>query len=144
MSHEEKDYIQQLRDKGYRVTSQRLIVLDAVCEVGGHASIGAIYARVKELDPSIDQSTIYRALDVLTDAGLITVADMGEKGKIYNIAGDAGHHHLRCQSCGTVLTIPTEHLTQLKKTLQEEYNFYLQSDHLVLSGLCASCASKKD
>ena len=141
MSHEEKDYIQQLRDKGYRVTSQRLIVLDAVCELGGHATIGAIHARVKELDSTIDQSTIYRALDVLADAGLVTVAEMGEQGKIYDIAEDAGHHHLRCQSCGKVLTISTEHLDNLKKLLHEHYGFVLQPDHLVLPGLCADCAN---
>lgn len=144
MSHEEKDYIQQLHAKGYRVTPQRLIVLDAVCEVGGHATFGAIYARVKELDPTIDQSTIYRALDVLSDAGLITVAEMGEQGKIYNIAGDADHHHLRCQSCGLVLTIPTIYLNPLKKALQEQHGFYLQTDHIVLLGLCANCVKKED
>lgn len=142
MSHENNDYIQQLRAKGYRVTPQRLIVLDAVCEVGGHATIGAICARVKMLDPTIDPSTVYRALDVLCDAELIVVADMGDEGKIYNIADEAGHHHLHCQSCGAVLTIDTVHLDSLRDSLQEQYGFVLQSEHLVLSGLCADCVGK--
>jgi Fur family transcriptional regulator, ferric uptake regulator len=142
MSHENKDYIQQLHAKGYRVTPQRLIVLDAVCEVGGHATIGAIYARVKMLDPTIDQSTVYRALDVLCDAELIVLADMGDEGKIYSIAAEAGHHHLRCQSCGAVLTMDRAHLDTLREALQAQYGFVLQNDHIVLSGLCADCGKK--
>ena len=83
MTHETIDTIERLRRQGYRVTPQRLIVLDAVCEVGGHADFGAIYASVKYADPTIDKSTIYRALDVLSSVGLIVVTDIGDEGKVY-------------------------------------------------------------
>jgi Fur family ferric uptake transcriptional regulator len=141
MSHEEKDYIQLLRSHGYRVTPQRLIVLDAVCEVGGHATLGAVMARVKTLDPTIDLSTIYRALDVWVEVGLVVVSDMGEEGKVYKIAGDSTHHHLICQSCGKVLTIRTDELKPLLDQLQAQYGFVVRADHLSLPGLCRDCAS---
>jgi Fur family ferric uptake transcriptional regulator len=140
MSHEEKDYIQLLRSHGYRVTPQRLIVLDAVCEVGGHATLGAVMARVKMLDPTIDLSTIYRALDVWVEVGLVVVSDMGEEGKVYKIAGDSAHHHLICQSCGKVLTIRTDELKPLLDQLQAQYGFVVRADHLSLPGLCSDCA----
>jgi Fur family transcriptional regulator, ferric uptake regulator len=140
MSHEEKDYIQILRSHGYRVTPQRLIVLDAVCEVGGHATIGAIMARVKMLDPTIDLSTIYRALDVWVEVGLVVVSDIGEQGKVYKIAGGSTHHHLICQSCGKVLTIRADELKPLLDQLQAKYGFVVRADHLSLPGLCRDCA----
>jgi Fur family transcriptional regulator, ferric uptake regulator len=140
MSHEEKDYIQLLRSHGYRVTPQRLIVLDAVCEVGGHATLGAVIARVKMLDSTIDLSTIYRALDVWVEVGLVVVSDMGEQGKVYKIAGDSAHHHLICQSCGKVLTIRDDEFNPLLDHLQAKYGFILRADHLSLPGLCHDCA----
>jgi Fur family transcriptional regulator, ferric uptake regulator len=139
MSHEEKDYIQILRSHGYRVTQQRLIVLDAVCDIGGHATTSRISARVKELDPTIDLSTIYRALDVLVEVGLVVVSEMGDEGKVYKIAGDSAHHHLVCQSCGKILTISTEELYPLLEHLQTKYGFTVRADHLSLPGFCRDC-----
>ena len=139
MSHEEKDYIQILRSHGYRVTQQRLIVLDAVCDIGGHAAISHISTRVKELDPTIDLSTIYRALDVLVEVGLVVVTEMGDAGKVYKIAVDSAHHHLVCQSCGKVFTISTEELNPLLEHLQAQYGFTVRADHLSLPGYCREC-----
>ncbi|MDQ7026986.1 MAG: Fur family transcriptional regulator [Anaerolineae bacterium] len=128
MSHEEKDYIQILRSQGYRVTPQRLIVLDAVCDIGGHAAIATVVARVKKLDPTIDLSTIYRALDVLGEVGLVVATEIGDEGKVYKIAGEATHHHLICQNCGTVLSISHDEVNPLFAHLQEKYgSFFLTS-----------------
>jgi Fur family transcriptional regulator, ferric uptake regulator len=138
MSHENKDYIQILRSQGHKVTPQRLIVLDAVCALEGHATIADIQAKVHFLDPSINRSTIYRALEVLTEVGLVTEAEMAE-GKIYRIAGEAEHHHLTCTSCGRILTIPKAALSGFIADIQRDYSFVIAADHLVLKGTCEAC-----
>jgi Fur family ferric uptake transcriptional regulator len=142
MSHENKDYIQILRSSGHKVTPQRLIVLDAVCALEGHATIAEIQAKVHFLDPSINRSTIYRALEVLTEVGLVTESEMAG-GKIYRIAGEAEHHHLTCNLCGRVFTIPSTALDTFIAGIQRNYGFLILADHLVLKGLCESCASLK-
>ena len=139
MSHEDKDYITALRTRGYRVTPQRLIVLDAVCEHQGHATVADILHSVNYMDSSIDPSTVYRALDVLRDAGLIVESEIDGKGKIYRIAGEADHHHLVCVSCGAMLTIHQHDVNPLIEHLRDEYSFKLQTDHLVLNGVCKDC-----
>ena len=104
MTHESKDYIQTLREQGYRVTPQRLIVLDAICDIGGHAEISQIMARVNFLDNTIDKSTVYRAIDVLIEVGLVTLTELDNQVRVYNIAG-SDHHHLVCRTCGNTITI---------------------------------------
>ena len=143
MTHETLDYIAALHAKGYRVTPQRLIVLDAVCELHGHATIAAIQAKVADMDSTIDRSTIYRALAVLLVAGLIVEAEMGAGGKVYSIAGDAGHHHLVCLACGKVLTIDRDELTPLVQHIRETYGFMIQADHQAFHGLCADCSQRR-
>ncbi|MBZ0305229.1 MAG: transcriptional repressor [Anaerolineae bacterium] len=139
MSHENVDYIKILRKKGYRVTSQRLTILDAVCDVGGHATIGQIYGRVKELDPSIDQSTIYRALDILCDVGLIVSAESETEGKVYEIAGPKPHHHLICQNCGDMQTLEHQLVQAFFDVVQQHYAFSPDDEHLILHGICQRC-----
>ena len=139
MSHENRDYVQILRSRGYRVTSQRLIVLDAVCELQGHTTLADIQAKVMDMDPSIDRSTIYRALDVLCAVGLVVESEIGDQGKIYKISGESDHHHLVCQSCGSVITVPHAVLAPLLDTIRIEYGFQVNIDHLTLPGLCPVC-----
>ena len=141
MSHENRDYVQILRSRGYRVTPQRLIVLDAVCELEGHTCLADIQAKVMDMDPSIDRSTIYRALDVLCAVGLVVESEIGEQGKVYKISGESGHHHLVCQSCGAVITVPHSVLAPMLDTMRTEYGFQVNVDHLTLPGQCANCQS---
>jgi Fur family ferric uptake transcriptional regulator len=139
MTHEDKDYIQALRSRGYRVTPQRLIVLDAVCAHQGHATLADIQAKVHDMDPTIDRSTIYRTLDVLREVGLIVESEVGETGKVYSVAGEADHHHLVCLSCGAVLTVDGDAIAPLLSHIRDAYGFEVQTDHLVFNGVCEVC-----
>lgn len=127
----------------HSVTLQRLIVLDAVCAHHGHATIADIQASVYEMDPSIDRSTIYRALDVLQEVGLVVEAEIGEAGKVYRVAGEADHFHLVCVSCGQVMTVSVDDVTPFLKHFQDTYGFDVQPDHLVLKGFCQVCRTPR-
>lgn len=142
MSHEDRDYIEQLRLHGFRVTMQRLIVLDAVCDVGGHATFAAIAVRVKDLDPTISQSTIYRTLDMLVEAELIVSSEMDSAERIYEIAGNTPHHHLVCNGCGEVQRLNHTMVESLFNHIQESKGFQVTTDHLILPGLCAKCRNE--
>lgn len=142
MSHEDKDYIQALRSRGYRVTPQRLIVLDAVCAHEGHATLSDIQLSVNEMDPTIDRSTIYRALDVLQEVGLIVESEIGESGKVYRIAGTSDHLHLECLACGQIMTIDLCDIAPTLQLFRDQYGFDVQADHLVLKGFCRECSQQ--
>lgn len=139
MSHENIDYIEALHSKGYRVTPQRLIVLDAVCDLEHHATFADIHAKVVEMDSTIDRSTIYRALAVLLEVGLIVESEIGELGKVYRVAGESDHHHLICRSCGAVLTIHEDVMQPMIDYFRDHYGFEVQSEHLVFKGMCFKC-----
>lgn len=80
MSHENIDYEGVLRRAGYRVTRQRLIILDAVCEGGGHTTLKEVFSRVRIVDDTIDQSSLYRALKLFVDLGLVVSATTARRG----------------------------------------------------------------
>jgi len=139
MSHENKDYAAILRQRGYRVTPQRLVVLDAVCDMGKHATFSEVFQRARELEPCINQVTVYRALDVLCEVGLVVSADIDHHGKVYETSGSKRHHHLVCRQCGQEYTPTEAHFQTLVREILDEFGFQIESGHLVMTGSRRTC-----
>ena len=139
MTHNELRWEETLWDAGYRVTRQRSLVLDAVCAGEGHTAFGDIYLRVQKLDPAIDRSTVYRALRLFVDVGLVLSADTGGDELYYEVAKPTAHHHLVCRHCGEQWEISDAALDTLTTTIEQNYGFQVSTDHLVLFGTCEAC-----
>ena len=142
MSHDELNYDEILRSRGFRVTMQRLMILDAICEGGDHSTIGQIVARLKRMDSSIDRSTVYRALDLFVQLGLVVSGDVGLGEPVYEIAREKAHHHLVCERCGRTVTLTQQDLQPVFAELGQKYDFSITMDHLIITGLCAACRRK--
>lgn len=139
MTHNLLRWEETLWAAGYRVTRQRALILDAVCAGAGHTSFGDIYLRVRKADPSIDRSTVYRALRLFTELGLVLPADTGDEESYYEVAKPQSHHHLVCRACGTEWEIDDAALQAMFREIELQHSFQVMTDHLVLFGFCASC-----
>ena len=142
MSHDTINYFDILRSNGYRVTPQRLTVLDAICEGAGHTSLGEIYMRTKVIDPTIDRSTLYRALDLFEKVGLVVSANEVSGEKVYEIAKADAHHHLACKDCGKVEKVDHQLVQPMFDLLEYSHNFTIKMDHLMIFGICQACDDK--
>lgn len=142
MTHHTMDYEEIIRMAGHRVTPQRILILDAVCEGDGHTTLGEIYARVRQLDQSIDRSTLYRTLKLFVDLGLVVSADTGDGENYYEITKSHRHHHLVCRQCGNEKEIDHAILQRMFEEIFQEYHFKVDTDHLVLFGTCVNCANE--
>ncbi|HEY53022.1 MAG TPA: transcriptional repressor [Caldilineae bacterium] len=141
MTHHTLDYANRIRQQGYRLTPQRELVLDAVCEGGGHTSFDEIQRRVQARAPAVNRSTIYRTLEFLEKLNLVVVAHI-EGRTLYEIAHARPHHHLICSRCGAEIEIDETMLTPAYDRIAERTGFVVHADHLVLSGLCGECNAK--
>ena len=139
MSHDTRDYASLMRERGFRVTPQRQLILDAVCEGEGHTTVEEIYERVQTKSPAISQATVYRTLDFLSELGLVTSAHIGRRQMVYEIAGEHPHHHLVCQVCGKVEEIGHELVKAFFDQIEHEHQFVVEMNHLMLTGLCQDC-----
>lgn len=139
MSHQRWDYAALMRERGFRVTPQRQLILDAICEGGGHTTPEEVYERVRAKSPAVNRATIYRTLDFLCELRLVVAADVGNRRMVYEIAGDTPHHHLVCRTCGKVEQISHETVKALFAKIEREQEFTVDMDHLALFGLCPKC-----
>lgn len=139
MSHDMQDIAKQLRQAGYRVTPQRQLILDAVCELGGHVTPEDVYTQVNVLTPTLNQATVYRTLHFLSERGVITVTQLANGRLGYELAGSEPHHHLVCRRCQTSIELSHGMLRPFYKAIKNDHDFAIDMDHISFYGLCATC-----
>lgn len=126
-----------LHRHGMRMTPQRQLVLDAVRELG-HATPEQVCRRVQRTAPTVNITTVYRALDLLEELKLLRHTHLGHGAPVYSV-DEHEHVHLVCHRCGSVTEVPCTSLNGLARQLDENYGFTLDSTHLALSGTCFDC-----
>lgn len=139
MSHDQIDLATLLHDEGYRLTPQRQMVLDAVCEAHGHATAEQVYDLVRKKSKAVNRATIYRTLKFLKEIELVHTTTLPDGGVEYEIAGSTPHHHLVCQECGGDIEISGELFSELVEMISDKYRFQVDTTHLSLFGTCAGC-----
>ena len=65
-----KNILEQLHQRGFRITEQRRLLLRIILE-SGWASSKEIYYEAKKQDPGIGAATVYRTIHLLEDLGVI-------------------------------------------------------------------------
>lgn len=132
---------ENLKAKGYRLTPQRLMVLEALHGAEGHISAPDICHRVRAKYPWVNKSTIYRTLELLKDLDLVTETELGGDKLYYHQAEKGHHHHLICQKCGKIVDIDEDVFASLEATLRKKYSFSADLKHLAIRGHCLKCQS---
>ncbi len=128
-----------LKAKGYRLTPQRQLVLDAVARLG-HGTPDEICAEVQRSAPGVNLSTVYRTLELLEELVLVTHAHLGHGAPTYHAAG-GDHLHLVCRDCGEVVETDVELADALVARLADQHGFETDVAHFAIYGRCRGCAS---
>lgn len=129
---------QELRARGYRVTPQRQLVLEAVTTLR-HGTPEEICGEVQRTARGVNISTVYRTLELLEDLGLVKHTHLGHGPPTYHVAAEAEHVHLVCRECGLVKDVPPAVADGLVEVLRTEYAFETDVHHLTVYGRCATC-----
>jgi Fur family ferric uptake transcriptional regulator len=127
-----------LREKGYRLTPQRELILHAVDDLG-HATPDEVLAKVHEQSSAINISTVYRSLELLEELGLVRHTHITDRAPTYHSKATPDHVHLVCRGCGTVLEATPAEFDGLCAALQEKHGFTADVGHLTVFGRCADC-----
>jgi Fur family ferric uptake transcriptional regulator len=134
---------QILREKGHRLTPQRMLVIEALHNADRHISAEELYEQLHSRYPYANISTVYRTLELLKELNLVTETDFGEGYVRYHVAEKGHHHHLLCQTCGKIMDVEEVALYPLKDTLLRKYGFDADLRHLAISGQCSKCRTKR-
>lgn len=133
-----------LKNKRLKVTPQRRLVLDVFLSSHGHLSTEELYEKVKTIDPSIGQTTVYRTMKLLADSSIAREVHFGDGLARYeNMCGASHHDHLICESCGRNIEVVDSDIEQLQEQLAVRHGFVLTSHRMYLYGLCPDCRTAR-
>ena len=133
-----EDWQSKLREKGYRLTPQRELVLRAV-EKLGHATPDEVLAAVRQESQAVNISTVYRTLELLEQLGLVRHAHITDRAPTYHSTATPDHVHLVCRNCGSITEVEPEVIKPLTDALEERYGFTTDVGHLTVFGTCRNC-----
>ncbi|HET8665641.1 MAG TPA: Fur family transcriptional regulator [Nocardioides sp.] len=129
------DWRTRLREKGYRLTPQRELILEAV-ERLGHATPDEVLAEVRKHSTAVNASTVYRTLEVLEELGLIRHAHLSDRAPTYHSTSEHEHFHLVCRNCHKVISVDPHVLTPVSERLAADHGFTIDVGHLTVFGTC--------
>ncbi|MDQ3479767.1 MAG: transcriptional repressor [Actinomycetota bacterium] len=130
---------EELRSRGYRLTPQRQLVLEAVKTLG-HATPEDAHVWVTERSSGVNISTIYRTLEVLEEIGLVKHAHLSHGAPTYHAADAPEHVHLVCRDCGKISEASLNTIAPMVQSLVETHGFVADLGHLTVFGSCQECA----
>lgn len=136
---EQGSLIQELKERGLRVTPQRAIIVEAIEGLAGHITAEEIFAEVQKVNSYISLATVYRTLDVLKEIGLVTESHMGTTMTHYALRTHANHHHAICRVCQGSIELPTDFFDETARRLHTDFGFTADVDHVVIFGWCSHC-----
>ena len=131
-----------LRGHGYRLTSPRWLVWSVLRSGDGHLTAEEIALRVNDADPTVNISSVYRALTLFEDLDLVRESHLGiDDSARWEVAHPDDHFHMVCRHCGGVDHHEGELVDQIRSHLGDHHDFQAENIDLVVSGVCANCAT---
>lgn len=130
-----------LRDSGLQVTAQRLAVYRAVAD-SPHITADGVTEAVREGLGTISRQSVYDALGVLVDKGIIRrIQPAGSPARYETRVGD-NHHHLICRSCERLVDIDCAVGEMPCLHPADDHGFTLDEAEVIYWGTCPDCTAQ--
>ena len=140
MTEEQEVFLKHIQRKGLKRTSQRELILDVFLRAEQHLSNEDLYQLVKKEDPTVGQTTVYRTLKILTDAGLAREVRFGDGRTHYEHNYKHQHHdHMICSECGRIIEFYSPELEAIQDEMAARHDFELTQHLLRMIGVCSEC-----
>jgi Fur family ferric uptake transcriptional regulator len=131
-----------LKERGFRMTRQRQILLDLLDQSGKHLDAESLYKLARGKDPKLNRVTVYRTLKLLKQGGLVDELDLlhfeGDQ-HYYETRAKQEHAHIICLRCGKVEEYFGESLQKLRRQVEEHFGFQVVLTRTEVGGYCSHC-----
>jgi Fe2+ or Zn2+ uptake regulation protein len=128
-----------LRDRGQRVTPQRLMIARVVSDLDRHVTAEVVFDEVSRRMPGVSLPTVYATLELLEAIGLVHRVATDRGAVVFDPRTDQ-HHHLACRRCGRISDVEAPLEATALLAAARTAGFTPDQAQVVVRGLCADCA----
>jgi Fur family ferric uptake transcriptional regulator len=126
-----------------RMTRQRQVILEALLASHGHPTGDEVYRLARRRLSHISLGTVYRNLEVLSEAGLVRKLELGGTARRFDAKMEE-HHHIRCLRCGKVDDISVEPAAGIEQEVARQSGYEVVEHRLELIGYCPQCRKLRE
>ena len=141
LEEERKRFQEFLRERGLKLTQQRLQILERAVAVDEHFNAEELFELLRNDNQRISKATVYRTLALLVEAELLDTHDFERGHTLYERAahGTAHHDHLICLGCDRVFEFHSEEIEALQEVVAKRFDFRMLSHTHQIYGICGRC-----
>jgi Fur family transcriptional regulator, ferric uptake regulator len=132
-----EEAIRAVRAGGMRLSTARRLVLEAFFAAEGPVSAVHLAQTL-----SIDESSVYRNLEVLERHGLIRHVHLGHGPGLYVLVGRHEVEYLYCEGCAKVTAVTPDQLDPIREQVKQQFGHEARFTHFAIVGLCEQCAAQ--
>ena len=128
-----------LAEAGVRSTEPRRAVAELIAARDCHFTARELVDDASQRRFAIGRATIFRALELFADLGLVERLDLPGGEHAYVACEPAHHHHVVCSGCGRSVEFDDAGLTEIAREVERRTGFHIDRHRLELFGTCADC-----
>ena len=133
------DCREELRDVSLKATPARIAILKLLETLDKPIDVAAITKHLQSKRIDVDQTTVFRIINVFTQQGLTKQILLNQGETHYELASRDDHHHLICERCGKIEDISDCAIPELEKDIKQKKNFLVKRHSLEFYGICSDC-----
>jgi Fur family peroxide stress response transcriptional regulator len=142
IEHRMMHFEQVCRSAGVKLTHQRMEIFRHVAQSSDHPDAKTVFESVRERIPTMSLDTVYRALWILSDLGLITTLGPSRERTRFE-ANLRRHHHFVCRRCGLIRDFYSSAFDGLRLPQSVESIGSVETTHVEARGVCRLCATEE-
>jgi len=128
-----------LENRGHRLTRPRRRVAELLADRSGAFSAADLLGDADRRHVPIGRATVFRALELFTDLGLLERIDLPSGDHAYVVCDAAHHHHVVCRNCARSVEVADSGLQSVVSEIGRRSGFQIDTHRLELFGLCPDC-----
>jgi len=135
--------LDKLKEKGHRITPQRLVILRTLVESKNHPSVEDIFAKVRVHFPTTSLATVYKTISVIKELGEVLELEFSSGHNRYDGHKPYPHPHLLCVKCKRIVDPELSSLAHLTRELVSDTGYRILSHRLDFYGICPKCQKQQ-
>ena len=135
-----EELVSSLREEGFRITPQRIAIVDYLLKTVDHPSAERIHNVIQKKYPMVSLSTVYKTLDLLKEKQLVNEIEVDGEAR-FDAHTDV-HINLVCMHCGKIDDIDENSLKEIRVRAARKSKYLILKSSFELFGYCSNCKSK--
>ena len=134
--------LSSLRERSFRLTPQRMAVLEILASSQGHPTVAEIYESVRARFPTTSLATVYKTVILLKELGEVLELGFPDGSNRYDGSRPYPHPHIVCTRCRKIMDPELINIDALTEEMSRKTGYKIYYHELEFFGLCPECQQK--